>query len=257
MRHALHGGGAGSDNTDALVLQPREIPEGVAARIVVVPAARVKGVTLERLHARDARQLRTMQWAIRHHDETRFHPVAAIGLDDPARALLVPAQRLHLCLETRVAIEIELLADGTAVLEDLRRARIFLDWHVADLFEQRQVDVGLDIAGRARIAVPIPGAAEIAALLDNADVLDTSFAQTRAGEQSAEAATDHHDFHVVVQRRPRDRLHVRIIEVVRELALYLAVLLVAIRAQALVTLGAVLRLQRLGIEAEPGFVVCG
>ena len=78
--------------------------------------------------------------------------------------------------------------------------RVLLLRDVADLLEQRQVDVRLDVAHRARVAVPVPGAAEVAALLDDADVVDAGLAQPRAGEQAAEAAADDDDVDLVGER---------------------------------------------------------
>jgi len=56
------------------------------------------------------------------------------------------------------------------VFEDLGDVGVFLLRDVAELFEQRQVAIGFDIALRAGIAVPVPGAAEVSAGLDDADV---------------------------------------------------------------------------------------
>ena len=170
MRHALHGRRAGADDADALVAQTRQVAVGIAAGVGVVPAAGVERVSRERLDAGDPGQLGSIERPVRHDDEVRLHPVAAVGRDDPARAVLVPAHLGHFRLEARVAVEIVLAADGAAVREDLGRARVLLARHVAELFEQRQVDVRLDVAHRARVAVPVPGAAEVAALLDDADV---------------------------------------------------------------------------------------
>ena len=59
------------------------------------------------------------------------------------------------------------------------------------------------------------------------------------------------DFDVVGQRRAGEaRLDIGIVEIVRELALDLAILLVAVGAQALVALGEIFFLQRIGIKAE-------
>ena len=163
--------------------------------------------------------------------------------------VVVPAQLGHFGLEAGVAVEVELLADGAAVLQDLRRAAVLLLRDVADLLEQRQVDVRLDVAGGAGIAVPVPGAAEVAALLDHADVFDAGLAQARAGEQPAEAAADDDDIDLVGQRLALEaRLDVRVLDEVRELAVDLDVLLVAVGAEALVALAAVLLAQLLGVE---------
>ena len=90
MRHALHGGRAGADHRDAFVAQLRQIAGGIAARVVVVPTARVERVALERLHARNRRQLRPVQRTVRHRDVARPHLVAAVRGHDPARRRLRP-----------------------------------------------------------------------------------------------------------------------------------------------------------------------
>ena len=45
----------------------------------------------------------------------------------------------------------------------------------------------LDVAPAPRVPVPVPGAAEVATLLDDAKVLDAGLAQACAGELAAEA----------------------------------------------------------------------
>ena len=80
--------------------------------------------------------------------------------------------------------------------------------------------------------------------------LDAGLLQPRAGEQAAEPAADDDDVDLVEHRIPLDRLDVRIVDVVGERADDLAVLLVAVRAQALVPLGAVLGPQGVGIERQ-------
>ena len=99
-------------------------PVGVAAGVVVVPAAGVERVALEVLDAGDAGELRHVQRAGAHGDELRGELVAAVGADDPARAVVVPLEVGDLGVEQRVVVEAELLPDALAVLEDLRaRAR--------------------------------------------------------------------------------------------------------------------------------------
>ena len=83
-----------------------------------------------------------------------------------------------------------MLADAPAVRQDLRRVRVLLGRPMAGLLEQRHVDHRRGVALRAGIAVPVPGAAEIAALLDDAHVLDTGLDQARGGHQPGEAAAD-------------------------------------------------------------------
>jgi hypothetical protein len=182
VRHALDRGRARADHGHALAAQAGEIPLGVAAGVGVVPAARVEGVPAVRLDPQNARQLGAVQRAVRHDDEAGAHAVAAVGGDDPAGRGVVPAHRGHFGLEAGVAVQIVLATDRGAVREDLGRARVLLFGDVAHLFQERQVDVRLDVALRAGVAVPVPGAAEVAALLDQAQVVEAALAQARAGE---------------------------------------------------------------------------
>jgi hypothetical protein len=135
--------------------------------------------------------------------------------------------------------------------------RVFFLRDVVQFFEQRQIDVGLDVALRAGITVPVPRAAEVAAFFDDADVFHTGFTQTRRRQQPAKAAADDDHFHFVEQRRARKTgFDIGVVEVVREVAFDLLVLIVAIGAQALVALLPILFAQRVGIESKR-FVVCG
>src|ERR1700691_2078992 len=128
---------------------------------------------------------------------------------------------------------------------------------VAGLLEQRQIDVCLDIALRARIAVPVPGAAEVAALLDDADIAHSRLAQTCAGQQAAETTANDHNLNRVVQRFAGEPwLDIGIVQVAAEVALYFDVLMVAVSAQTSVPLGAILLAQYIGIEIH-SFVAGG
>ncbi len=167
---------------------------------------------------------------------------------DPAPVGVVPAHLGDLGLEARVAVQVEVAADRLAVGEDLGRLRVLLLRDVADLLEQRQVDVRLDVAGGAGVAVPVPRATEVAALLDDADVVDAGLAQPGAGEQPAEASADDQHLHVVDQRLAFERCDVGILDVVLVLAGDLDVLVVAVVAEPLVSFGAVLLAQGVGVE---------
>src|ERR1700709_729415 len=123
-------------------------------------------MSLEGFDTRNARKFRDMQRAGAEAHELSRQGVAAVGMDDPARAGFIPLQACYLGVEQRVGIEIILPADALAVREDLRRMRVFLGLHVRGLFEQRHVDQRSRVALRAGIPVPVPGTAEVAALLD-------------------------------------------------------------------------------------------
>ncbi len=152
-------------------------------------------------------------------------------------------------LEAGVAIEVEELADRPAVSQDLGRPRVLLLRDITDLFQQRQVDVRLDVTHRTRVAIPVPGAPEVAALFDDPDVVDAGLAQARAGEQPAEAASDDDHLDLVFQRLALERGNVRVVDVPREVTDDFQVLLVAVGAQSLVALEAILLAQRIWVEA--------
>src|SRR5262249_24219366 len=181
FRNRLHRSSAGADDPDPL-----------AAQIdVVVPARSVERIALELLHAGDARQLRRGQDAVGQNDEARAHLVTAIGLDDPASRVLVPARRLNRSVKQAVIVEPEMLRHSLAVFEDLKARSEFHRWDVTGLIQQRQVAVGFDIAGDTGIAIPIPGAADVAAFLAETHIGKAGLAQLLPQQQSAESGADY------------------------------------------------------------------
>src|SRR5271163_3626918 len=222
----------------------------IAAGVFVVPAAGVESMALELLDALNGRQLRTIERTGRHHHETRTNFVAAVGRDNPARRLLVPSQLAHIGLEQRVLIQIVMLCDTLRMLVDLRREGVFFPRYVAELFDQRQVAVTFDVALSARIAVPVPGPAEIAAGFDDVNILNAGFMKARTREQSTEAATNDDYIDVLLERFALDRFDVWIVEVMRELAGDFDILRVAVGADALVALAQVLLAQGIRIEIQ-------
>ena len=142
--------------------------------------------------------------------------------------------------------------DGLGVLEDLGSERVLVLRHVCQLFEQRQVAVRLDVAHRARVAIPIPRASEVACLLDDPDALVARLAQLGAHQQTAEAAADDGDVHLVEERLSLDTFGVWVVDVVGEVADHFDVLLVAVVAQPLVAFGPVTIAQLVGIEVDIG-----
>ncbi|MFD8219415.1 hypothetical protein ACFV2U_38415 [Streptomyces sp. NPDC059697] len=71
-----------------------------------------------------------------------------------------------------MVVEPEALPDALAVLEDLVPEGVLLLRDVADLFEHRQIAVAVRVALDARVAVPVPGAAEVTAEFDDPEVGD-------------------------------------------------------------------------------------
>ena len=191
---------------------------------------------LEGLDAFDAGKFWHMQRPGAHADELRGEGIAARGADGPARFCLVPVEAYDLGVEQRVFVEAILPADALAVRKDFRRMRIFLGRHVAGFFEQRHVDHRRRIALRARIPVPVPGAAEVAALLDDADIADAGFRQARGGGETGKAAADEGEGDVVGLRIARGDRRIGIVEIMRELPCDAQILVVAIGTQPLVAL---------------------
>src|SRR5258706_5915404 len=139
------------------------------------------------------------------------------------------------------------------MLHDFRREGVFFLRYVAGFFQHRQVDIRCDITLRAGIAVPIPGAAEVSALLDKADVLEAGLAQTRSHEQPPKAATDDYGLEGFFDRCAREtRIDVGVIDVAAEIALHFDVLFIAIGADALVALLTIPGAERIGIEIDAG-----
>lgn len=105
----------------------------------------------------------------------------------------------------------------------------------------------------ARVAVPVPGAAEVGALLDDPDVAQAGLAQPGGGEQAAEPAADDQDVDVVGQGLAGEAgFGVRVVVEVAELARGAAVLAVAVGADAPVALGPVALAQGVRVEVQVG-----
>jgi hypothetical protein len=96
-------------------------------------------------------------------------------------------------VEERVGHQVVPVGDRLQVLPDLLAERVALLRDVVELLEHRQVDVRLDVAHDAGVAVPVPGAADAAGLIDDADPLDPRLAQVGAGDDPRDPpAHDHH-----------------------------------------------------------------
>ena len=148
-----------------------------------------------------------------------------------------------------------MLTDRVTVRQDLGGTRVLFAGDVANLFEQRKVDVRLNIAHGAGVTVPIPRAAEVPALFDNTNVFDAGLTQSSTGKESAKPATDNDHIGLVGERSACERIDIWIDEIAREVASNFEILLVAIGAQTLVALDAILVAQCVGIERRSNSVV--
>src|SRR5205085_2256583 len=128
-------------------------------------------MALEALDPRDPRKLGAAEHqAGGEHDELRTDLIAAVGRHRPALTLFLPPQLGYPGLEQRVLVQVEVTPHLAGVLPDLVRAGVPLSRHVAEVLEQRQINVGLDVTTRARITVPVPHPAEVTSVLDDREI---------------------------------------------------------------------------------------
>ncbi len=90
----------------------------------------------------------------------------------------------------------EMRADPAAMFENLWPEGILYLGDIVQVLQQRQIAVSLHITLDARIAVPVPGAAEVAAHLDNTNISDALLLQARGCQQSGKPAAQHHNIHI-------------------------------------------------------------
>ena len=256
MGDALHRGGTGADDAHHLVAQLVQVAGGIAAGVVVVPTAGVEGVTLEVVDPGDTWQLGPVERAVGHGDELGAELITPVGLHDPTIGGFIPAQLGDTGLEEGIRIEVVMASNALGVFEDLWGEGVLGGGHdVAHLFQQRQIDVGFHVAGRPRVAVPIPGAPHVSGLFHQADALVAGLAEPGSHEQAAEAAADDGELHLIKDGVTGEAgIDVGVLEVTGELRGHLDVLLVAVLPQPLVALGQVPGLDLGRVEAQ---LVCG
>lgn len=125
-----------------------------------------------------------------------------------------------------------MLGDAPAMREDLRTLGVLLGRQIANLLQQRHIDVRLDIAGDAGVSVPVPGAADVGRLVDQPDVGDAEFPQPGTGKQTAEPGADDRDVDLVGDRLTRfGRTRPRVGRETGEITGHLDVLTDTVRAQ--------------------------
>ena len=174
-------------------------------------------------------------------------------LQPPAVDRVVPAHRAHLGGEDRAVVQPEVLPDVAAVLEDLGAVGVLLARHEVELFEHRDVAVCVVVALDPGEPVPVPDAAEVAAHLDDVDVVDAGLLQVGARQQPGDTAAEDRHLDVLVDRRARCHRGVRVdLCELREIACEFQVLRRPFRAQALVALVGVLLPQRVDVDVFGG-----
>ncbi len=155
MRNQLNAGRAGPPHQrDTLVGQFVQSTVGAAAGVLVIPARGMEHMAGEvRDPPRDARQLRPVVGALRHHDEPGPDVVTPpVGADPPALRLVLPVQFAHLGGEQRTVVQPKLLSDVAAVPKYLGAVGEFLRRHEAQFLEH-----GGDVAVGIVVALNPPG----------------------------------------------------------------------------------------------------
>ena len=249
-RHRLDPARAHTDDADDLVGELGQVRVvGPAAGVLVVPPGGVERRALEVVHARDRRQLHEVEDPGRQDEVAGAHLVAAIGADHPAGAALVPLARLDAGVEERIVHQAVLRRDRVEVPADLVPERVPRRRDVVHLLEHRHVDVGLDVAHHARVAVPVPGAPDAAGLVDQHDASEAGVAQLGPDDHTRHPGTDDGDVDLGGDGIALDERCVRIAGVGREPLVGLQVVEDPARlGHALGTLALVLVANRRGIE---------
>ena len=141
---------------------------------------------------------------------------------------------LHLCVKQGIVVEAELPPYALAMVQNFRSVGVFFARHMAGFFEQRHIDHRRRIALRAGITVPIPGAAKIATLLDDANIRYARFDQPCARNQTTKAATDKGKGYVIGLWLPFPAGSKAVLQIVSEPTFQLQVLIIAVRPQAFI-----------------------
>ena len=185
LGHELHRAGARPDHRDPLAAQV----------VVVIPAGGVEAVTGVFLAAVDPRVGRLVELPRRQHHGVGlpFAPVAA--RQRPATGLVVPRAGADLDARHHEAIDPVLAGHVVQVGEDLllRRAQAR---PVTALRKRERIQVAGHVAGRARVGVVEPRAAEVGAPLEDRHVVEAVLLQLDRGGQPPKAAADDHDAEV-------------------------------------------------------------
>ena len=162
LLNGLYAGGAGADHGDALAFE---------ADRPMRPGAGVVGLALEVVDAVNGGHHRFCEYADRGDQKTALNLSSFLGLDLPDIVVVVEMRRPHRAVEIHVAAQIELVGDEVAVAQGFGLGREMLrpfPFLKQFLGEGIAVAVAFGIEARARIAVPVPGTADIGTRLDHA-----------------------------------------------------------------------------------------
>jgi hypothetical protein len=158
----------------------------------VVPVGRVEQRPSERVQARDVRRAGTAQLPGGGDEDVGLVLASPGKIQPPAPRGLVEGGAEHLGVETDVRQHAEAACDVAQVLVDLR-LRGEPPRPVGLRRERQRVQVGGHVAGGAGIGVLPPHSPDVAALLEEHDVLDAGLEQAHDRGEPPEAGADDRD----------------------------------------------------------------
>ncbi|KIU01384.1 hypothetical protein QU38_01910, partial [Staphylococcus aureus] len=150
-------------------------------------------LALEIFDAVDLRRLRRRQAAGRHDVVAARDIGAVIGRDQPARRRIIPGRLRHLGAEPDIATQVVAVGNEAEIAQDLRLGGVFLRPGPRSIelgIEGVAVVDGLDVAARAWIPVPVPGAADVAAFFKR-HRREARLAQAVQQIETGETGADH------------------------------------------------------------------
>ncbi len=175
----LHGRGAGADHRDALAAQI----------LAVIPPRGVHGDAAERVHAVDVGQVRHRQHAAGADHKPRRELARRVGLHPPQVVLVVELGRLHLGVEPDSGSDAVFVGAMFGIRLELT-SRCVGARPVPALLEGELVGERRNVHGDTGIGVPVPGAADPVACLDDQVIGQPGPVQvdgrTDAGESGAD-----------------------------------------------------------------------
>ena len=177
MRHALNGCRAGADNGDFLIGQTAQPAARCAACIIIIPTAGMKCVPLKIANALNGRQFGAVERPIGVNNKARRQFITHRRRHPPATRRFVPFGRRDFGLKQRFVSQLKSLGNLAAIGQRFRCICIFLLRHETGFFQEWKINIGFNIARSTGIAVPIPSAAEIAALFQDKDIVNALLLQ--------------------------------------------------------------------------------
>ena len=157
-------------------------------------------------------------------------------------------------MEQAFVAEAELVGDQLEIIVDFEAVGKLLRRHEASLLQQRQVAIGIVVALQAGIAVPVPGAAESAGVVDHAKIGDARVGQVIGGEHPGPACAEDGNLDLVVDAVARSHSSERIMHcsVAGETIGRAGNVRARILAHAALALFQILRVQRRNVDFSSG-----